>query len=389
DYVAPTSAEIIDTLARSGAILFGKANLHELAAGGTSSNPTFGAVGNPYDPSRIPGGSSGGTAAALAARIVPLGLGEDTGGSIRIPAGFCGICGLRPSTWPRKRYSDDGLVPPPASDDTQTIGPMARTVADLELLDAVITAREPVVARTAAVGAASMNGVRIGVPRDDFWDDEAIDVDVGATVRSAFERLRSAGAVLVPIDVRDIVETGDRLLEVVEIGDSSRFDAWLKRSVQGLTWTELVTRIASRDVKAYYSESRRTEPRLPRAERVARRERATRDYARLLRAAAVSAIAFPQPLLPAPPIHPGGDPEQRQVAVNGKRMSLHSLAIRFSVFGARLGVPGLVLPAGLTHGLPVGIELEGPPGGDEPLLALGMKVEAALGPLPPPALASR
>ena len=109
-YMPAGNAAVVDTLLRSGAIMFAKANMHELAYGVTSTNPTFGFVRNPYDRTRIPGGSSGGTAAALAARIVPLGLGEDTGGSVRIPAGFCGICGFRPSTWPTKRYSDAGLV---------------------------------------------------------------------------------------------------------------------------------------------------------------------------------------------------------------------------------------------------------------------------------------
>lgn len=377
NYISPRNAAVIDLLASAGAVFFGKANLHELAAGGTSSNPTFGSVRNPYDLSRIPGGSSGGTAAALAAHIVPLGLGEDTGGSIRIPAGFCGVCGLRPSTWPRKRYSDAGLVPPPAPDDTQTIGPMARTVSDLALLDAVITGSGP-------LAAPDVNGLRIGIPHDDFWEDEAIDAGVAEAVRGAFERLRSAGAVLVPIDLREVAATGDRLVSIVEIGDPQRFANWLEQNVPGVTWRKLIDQVASADVKAYFSSPRRIDSSLSPTERSTRRERSVREYVELLRVADVCAVAFPDPLIPAPLIHEGGDPVAREVEVNGRRMSFHSIAIRYTVFSSRLGVPGLVLPAGLAAGLPVGLELDGLPGGDRQLLAVGMAIEAALGPLPPP-----
>jgi indoleacetamide hydrolase len=330
DHVSRQDARVIETLYGSGAILLGKANLHELAAGGTSSNPTFGSVRNPYDPTRIPGGSSGGTAAAIAARIAPLGLGEDTGGSVRIPAGFCGVCGLRPSTWPRKRYPDAGLIPPPTPDDTQTVGPMARTVSDLELLDAAISRPEP-------VPSLSPSRIAIGVPREDFWDDEAIDKGVGATVKAAFERLQGAGFVLVPMDLHELIEIGNRLAGVVELGDPARFADWLSRHVPGLTWPRLLEQIASADVAAYYRGPRRIDPSLSAAERIERRERVVREYVDRLRAAGVAAIAFPEPPIPAPLIHAGGDP-------------------------AALGLPG----------------------DDRQLLAVGRAVEAALGPLPPP-----
>jgi indoleacetamide hydrolase len=119
-------------LFKQGAILFAKSNMHELALGSTSANPTFGFVKNPYDLSRIPGGSSGGTAAALAAWIVPLGFGSDTGGSVRSPAHFCGIAGLRPSN-PKsnKPYPVEGIVPLVLAFDVP--GPMARNVADIAL----------------------------------------------------------------------------------------------------------------------------------------------------------------------------------------------------------------------------------------------------------------
>jgi Asp-tRNA(Asn)/Glu-tRNA(Gln) amidotransferase A subunit family amidase len=137
-YRPKTDAPLADMLFKEGAILFAKSNMHELAAGGTSANPTFGYVKNPYDLSHIPGGSSGGTAAALAARIVPLGIGTDTGGSVRGPAHYCGIAGLRPSN-PRtnKPYPVEGIVPRALAFDVP--GPMARNVADVALVHSAIT----------------------------------------------------------------------------------------------------------------------------------------------------------------------------------------------------------------------------------------------------------
>ena len=107
--------------------------MHELSTGGTSNNLTFGAVGNPYDPDRVPGGSSGGTAAAVAARMIAGGLGTDTGGSVRVPAALCGVTGLRPSSG---RYPSSGIVP--LSSTLDTAGPIARDVNDVALLDAVL-----------------------------------------------------------------------------------------------------------------------------------------------------------------------------------------------------------------------------------------------------------
>src|SRR6202023_2784347 len=125
-------APIVRALVDAGAIVLGKTNLHELSFGWTSNNLAFGAVHNPYDPQRIPGGSSGGTAVAVATRMAPLGVAEDTEGSIRVPAALCGICGFRPSTG---RYSTKGCVP--ISPLFDQVGPHARTVADLALFDSV------------------------------------------------------------------------------------------------------------------------------------------------------------------------------------------------------------------------------------------------------------
>src|SRR3954452_4745524 len=156
-----TNAPSFDALFRAGAIIIGKTNMHELAFGITSTNlsPFAGAVKNPYDKSRIPGGSSGGTAAAIAAGIVACGLGTDTGGSTRIPAALTGTVGLRPSVGNggvQSRYNDANLVLP-ISHPRGTVGPMGRTVANVALLDSVITHS------TMAV-AEPLRGRRFGVP---------------------------------------------------------------------------------------------------------------------------------------------------------------------------------------------------------------------------------
>ena len=128
------NADVVQKLFDAGAIAFGKANLHELAYGITNNNAGFGAARNPYDPTRIPGGSSGGVGTAVGARIVPGGIGSDTGGSVRVPAALCGIVGFRPTTG---RWSQAGVVP--ISHTRDTPGPMTRSVADCALLDSVVT----------------------------------------------------------------------------------------------------------------------------------------------------------------------------------------------------------------------------------------------------------
>src|ERR1700676_1064913 len=150
-------APVVRALVDAGAIVLGKTNLHELSFGWTSNNLAFGAVHNPYDPKRIPGGSSGGTAVAVATRMAPLGVGEDHEGSIRVPAAMCGICGFRATTG---RYPSTGVVP--ISELFDQVGPHARTVADLALFDSVITAD------WTPMRGSSLKGVKLGIGRD-YW----------------------------------------------------------------------------------------------------------------------------------------------------------------------------------------------------------------------------
>src|SRR5262245_24276330 len=152
DFRPIAHAPIVAKLIGAGAIVLGKNNMHELAFGITNNSGAFGPARNPYDPKRIPGGSSGGTGVAIAARMAAAGLGSDTGGSVRIPAALNGIAGLRPTL---KRYSQEGITPIAHTRDTA--GPMARTVEDLVLLDDVITGAKD------KVTVAKLKGLRIGI----------------------------------------------------------------------------------------------------------------------------------------------------------------------------------------------------------------------------------
>src|SRR5207247_990168 len=133
DFIPKEDAAVVAQLRDAGAVLLGKTNMHEFAYGVTSNNPFFGPVRNPLDPTRIPGGSSGGSAAAVAAGLCHGSIGTDTGGSIRIPAALCGVVGLKP-TW--GRISSEGVVPlSPLLDCT---GPLARSVRDVAILTAAV-----------------------------------------------------------------------------------------------------------------------------------------------------------------------------------------------------------------------------------------------------------
>ena len=148
DHTPATDAGVVRRIEAAGGFIGAKAGMHELAFGITSNNAVTGAIHNPVDPTLIPGGSSGGTAAAVAAGIFPMGLGTDTGGSCRIPAALCGVVGFRPSTG---RYPGDGIVP--ISHSRDTVGPMARSVRDVALMDRVLSAE------TAAVGPADLGQI--------------------------------------------------------------------------------------------------------------------------------------------------------------------------------------------------------------------------------------
>jgi Asp-tRNA(Asn)/Glu-tRNA(Gln) amidotransferase A subunit family amidase len=371
-------APVMQRLYELGALLLAKANMHELAVGGTSSNAAFGAVGNPYDPRRVAGGSSGGTAAAVGARIAPAGLGTDTAGSVRIPAALSGIAALRPTTaGGRGAYAIEGVVPVVLELDT--IGPMARTVADVALLDSAITGR-------ALPQPATLRGLRIGIARGAYWDD--LEPAVVDTLGAAMAQLRDAGVTLVEIDMRSITQRAlDLFTSIYALGFGRDLTDWLAANAPGLPLQQLVQQIASHDVKGRFDPS--PAPRLS-AEALAKaRDEALpqllREYQTVFRDNGVVALAYPTVPIVAPLILEDGDRADSTLELNGRQVSRRLLLSRNTRQAGGLGVPGLALPAGLSaQGLPVGLELDGLPGTDATLLGVGMALERVLGLLPPP-----
>jgi len=377
DNIAYRHAPVAQRLFDQGAVFFGKANMHELAGGGTCSNPVTGFVGNPYDPRRVPGGSSGGTAAAIAARIVPAGLGSDTAGSVRIPSALCGTSGLRPSIFGGKLYSDEGLLP--LAIDLDTLGPMARTVADLALLHSAITGKP-------TLAAAELNGLRIGVPRNPYWEE--LDAEVARVAQDALLRLRAAGATLIDVDASSYYPLGSEVYgTLVNHGLKEDLGPYLELIGSKRLPAQIAAAIASKDTRAMFERARGmsfTEPQLHEA-RGALRRKVEAAYRRLLHSQGLAAIIFPTQPMAAPLINPEGDLPSDEIEVNGKPVNKGLIFIRNTHVTCALGVPGLSIPAGLTaQGLPVGLELDGYAGGDSELLALGMAVEQVWPKLPAP-----
>lgn len=203
EYRPPYTARVVERLLAAGAVILGKTNLDEFAMGSTTENSAMRTTRNPWDTSRIPGGSSGGSAAAVAAGFAPLALGSDTGGSIRAPAAYCGCVGLKPTYGMVSRW---GLVAFGSSLDQ--IGPFARDVRDAALLMSVIAGPDAADSTCSPepapdfVGAVRPNaqGLRVGVPRECF-EVEGLAPDVRAAVNASLEALREAGAELVDVSL--------------------------------------------------------------------------------------------------------------------------------------------------------------------------------------------
>lgn len=201
-YVPPYDATVIERLRDAGAVIIGKTNCDEFAMGASGENSAYGPTRNPVDPTRVPGGSSSGSAAAVAADMAMAALGTDTGGSIRQPAGLCGVVGMRPTYGTVSRY---GLIAMASSLDT--IGPITKTVADAAAVVSTLSGADPRDATSReskhwsadALLSRDCTGLKIGVPKQYF--PEAMDPAVAAAAREAIDALAAAGATIVPIDL--------------------------------------------------------------------------------------------------------------------------------------------------------------------------------------------
>ncbi len=365
------NAAIVQQLLDAGALVLGKANLQELAYGPTSNNAAFGPARNPYDRTRIPGGSSGGTAAAVAARLAPAGLGTDTAGSVRVPGALCGIVSFRPSTL---RWSQAGIVP--ISHTRDTAGPMARNVADCVLLDGIVTGG------ATAIAPADLAGLRLGVPRGHFWEN--LDAELAEILEGALVRLRDSGVVLVEGDVADVAALDAAAGFPIALYEFvTDLDRYLAEHATGLDFASLVAQVKSPAVKdavegllgagavseAAYREALATH-----------RPALQETYRRAFMERNVAALVFPTTPLPA-----AGIGEDYTVMLNGVPVPTLATYIRNLGPGSAAGIPGVTLPAGMTKaGLPVGIAIDGPANSDAQLLAIALALETALPRLPPP-----
>ncbi|MGX1309606.1 Asp-tRNA(Asn)/Glu-tRNA(Gln) amidotransferase A subunit family amidase [Amorphus suaedae] len=376
-FVSEANAPVIERLEAAGAIILGKTNMHELAFGITSANAHFGAVGNAYDATRSAGGSSGGTGAAVAAHLAPGGLGTDTGGSVRIPAAFNGIAGLRPTVG---RYPTSGIVP--ISHTRDTPGPIARTVDDLVLLDGAITGGATV------LDPVALDGVRLGVA-EAFTG--GLSKEVQGVWDAAVAKLEAAGATLVPVEMPDVMALNEQIGFPVALYEVARdLPAFLDAWKAGASLQDVADGVASPDVKFVFDNFVVGDKQMPEAAYAAAigvlRPQLQTLYAETFAANHLDALVFPTTILAAPPKEGSGE----TVDLDGTQVPTFQTYIRNTDPGSNAGLPGLTLPIGLTDaGLPVGLELDGPGFTDRRLLAIGLAMEDLFGTLPPPAVASQ
>jgi aspartyl-tRNA(Asn)/glutamyl-tRNA(Gln) amidotransferase subunit A len=378
DYRPAFDATVVTRLEAAGAIVLGKTNMDEFAMGSSTEHSAFQATRNPWDRGRVPGGSSGGSAAAVAARMVPLALGTDTGGSIRQPAALCGISGLKP-TWGRaSRY---GLVAFASSLDQ--VGPLARSAEDLAIACSLLCGHDPADATSsprpvpdfASALPRGAQGVRLGVPRRALA--EGVDGETLARFDEALHTLAAAGATVQDVELAHLphaiaayylvatAEASSNLARYDGVRYGARatgapdlrrlygetrdqgFGAEVKRRILLGTFA-----LSSGYYDAYYL----------RAQKV--RTLIRRDFEQ----AFASCDAIATPTTPGPAFRFGektADPLQMY------------LADIFTVPANLAGLPALSLPCGLAAGLPVGLQLVGRPFEEETLLRLGAGLQKA------------
>jgi len=361
-------APLIAQRRREGAIVMGKTNLHELSLGYTSNNHATGAVRNPYATDRIAGGSSGGSAAVVAARSAPLSIAEDTGGSIRVPSAMCGVAGFRPTTG---RYSTAGTMPmTPVYDQ---LGPIARHVSDLLLFDDVVTGdRVP-------VPSSPTPGLTLAVDRGYYNAD--LDPETARVMEEAERRQVDAGVRIVEIRIPELARfLAESWLAILLHDIRPSMAAFLQEWQAGVTVEEVVG-AASRDVRMIFQGTAGVViPDEAYQAMLTARAHMRQEVAGAL--AAAGAQAMLQPMTPMPATIIG---EEGPIATASGPVTLSDYLGRNAVAGSTLGLPGVVVAAGLTRsGLPVGLELNGAAGDDRALLGVGLAVEGVLGRLPAP-----
>ncbi|WP_129630364.1 Asp-tRNA(Asn)/Glu-tRNA(Gln) amidotransferase subunit GatA [Candidatus Oscillochloris fontis] len=371
DFVPPYNATVIERLNASGALMLGKLNCDEFAMGSSTEASAYQTTSNPWDLSRVPGGSSGGSAAAVAAGQALGTLGTDTGGSIRQPAALCGISGLKPTYGRVSRY---GLIAYGSSLDQ--IGPMAWTAADLALMLQALAGHDPRDGTSAdlpvpdysAALSGDLRGLRVGVPSEYFV--EGMEPGVEQATRTAIEVLRDLGAQIIPVSLPytkyalptyyiiapaeasanlarfDGVrygprEAGESMWDQIELTRGHRFGAEVRRRIMLGTYA-----LSAGYYDAYYK----------RAQQV--RTLIKRDFEQAF--TQVDMLAAPtSPTIAFPIGQKTDDPLAMYLS------DVCTLPINLA------GVPGLVVPCGFSENLPVGLQLIGRPFDEATLLRAG------------------
>lgn len=360
--VPEADAAVVEKLSAAGAILLGKTGMHEWAYGITSNNPHFGPVRNPWNPERIPGGSSGGSAAALAAGLCSFSLGSDTGGSIRIPAALCGIAGLKPTFG---RVSRRGAFP--LGHTLDTLGPFGLTVQDAALVYQAIAGQDgadaTTVDRTVELpqfdAEPSLKGFAIGVPRASYY--ECLDPAVDNAVQSALSVLTGLGAQLREIALPDI-DLGNSLHRLILLAEASSVH---HRRLEGRREE------FGEDVCALLDQGRLVlASDYLNAQR--QRTRFCREFARALE----TVDALVTPAVPIPTARVG----ELEVEVNGRPENVR-LATTRNVRALNLtGLPVLSVPCGFhSDGLPIGVQIVGRAFDERRVLEIGHAYETVAG----------
>lgn len=347
DFIPDHDATVVERLRTAGAISIGKTNLHELAYGITSKNPHYGFVLNPRDITRVPGGSSGGSASLVAGNFVPMCTGTDTGGSIRIPASFCGIVGLKPTYG---RVSRHGVLPLAFSLDH--VGPLGSCVEDCALAMNAMAVSDVFDLPT----LPTLDGVRVGVPENFFFD--RIHPEIASAVQNSIRKMAQRGASVIELRVPDMAEASiaARIVQLCET--ASVYARYTDRHLFGADVWRLIQQGKSIAGHEYVS-----------AQRI--RTLFRREFNSLWKQ--IDVLATPTTPMPAPLLH------EETVEIDGRQEDTRAAATRLVRAINFLGEPALSLTCGATaSGLPIGLQLIARPFAEPRLLQIAKTVEAFL-----------
>jgi aspartyl-tRNA(Asn)/glutamyl-tRNA(Gln) amidotransferase subunit A len=358
DFVPLHDAPLVNQLREAGTILLGKTNMHEFAYGVTSNNPYYGPVHNPWDLTRIPGGSSGGSAAAVAAGLCFGSIGTDTGGSIRIPASLCGVVGLKPTIG---RVNTDGTIP--LSPHLDCVGPLARTVQDAALLLDPILVREKHEPRlsSATESLSRPQKFKLGLPREFFLD--VISGDVKSVFEAALHSFRKMGAVVREISIPLLKDTED-------VGNQV---AWPEATHyhQQAGWFPAHAADYGEDVRSRLEMGTKVSATVY-LRALELRDMFIQQLHLAIADAGVDALVVPTTPITAPLI------SEEPSRLNEKDYSTRALLLRNNRPANLAGVPAISIPCGFApDGLPVGLQLIGAVTDEHLLLRIAHAFERA------------